>query len=108
MVTTLDILLRTKELITCGWTQGAFWRDRHGKVCLDHKHANCFCLSGARRAAAKELNAIGTDASVRASELLKIAAGGAVIEFNDAPGRTHKEVLDVIGVAIAAAEKEAA
>jgi len=97
-VTTLEILVKARELIAEPerWTQGAFARDEHGfsrYVCPGEFDYTCYCASGALRAAGgytthPAYNAIHT-------------GGPAVCVWNDAPGRTHAEVLAAFDAAIA-------
>lgn len=44
----LDMLFKTKDLITKGWCKNAFARDKDNKECkIDDKNACKFCLAGA-------------------------------------------------------------
>lgn len=93
------------------WAQGAYGRDQYGrKIGGSTRRAVCFCAIGA-------LNSSGggraaKDALARALPVGACVPYGrseaSVIEWNDAPGRTHAEVMDAFDRAIALAEQEEA
>jgi hypothetical protein len=101
--TPADILRAARALIDAPekWTQDAYRRDAEGNKCKPAA-AVCWCAEGAILAA--------SDDSVlmmnrwRAEDLLTAAAPGAIAIFNDAPGRTHAEVLAAFDRAIELAE----
>lgn len=86
---TVDILLGAKEaLLTRGWYQGGM-RGKNGEV----------CLLGATKVAAKS---VSYDSGARAALLGTLgisvapAAPGGIGTWNDVPGRTFNEVIDLI------------
>lgn len=88
----------TKLLTEKGWTQGALARDKDGGVRWTDSHletACSFCLRGALVVASRQH---GTQAQMSARSRLEMALGvhGDTVSFNDAPGRTREEVLDLI------------
>lgn len=71
------------------WTQGSYWRDRDGPS---------YCLRGAVMVAGAASRESGE--MDRALSILHSAAGcESIIRWNDAPGRTQAEVLDLIDAA---------
>ena len=102
-------LAEARKLIAQGWTQGAFYDDEDGR--------GCYCLAGAVGAAEAASVKLpkGRVKFVFYSRSKSIAAlsaclGGRgrgagavdlVTEWNDAPGRTQEDVLDLIDRAIA-------
>lgn len=107
VIAVLDEMARL--LTEKGWTQRAFARTQDGAPTDWRSDIACsFCLRGALRAAAADLpyNA-GTEAIYRLHralrEVLPRESLGAyldgyvdIISFNDTPGRTREEVLDLI------------
>ena len=85
------------------WTQGEYARDEMGMAtgscCYD---AQCWCLLGAVFRESESLDA-DSNADSEALDLLQEAVGSkgkGLAEWQDAPGRTHAEVLAVIDAAI--------
>ena len=118
---TVEVLKAAKALIDMPekWTQGHPARDAWGwKVRIDSRDATQFCMNGARLRA---LNAVayparcGVDDQVRqhrrlddaTQRLLREACGEYVPSWNDAPERTHTEVMEAFDRAIELAEAEA-
>jgi hypothetical protein len=85
--------MKVKELLSdpSKWTQGANARDSRGiRVPSADPEATCFCIVGAL------LKCYGTTST---SKYLKIAAKiqhNDVVSWNDAPERTHAEVLELV------------
>lgn len=102
MTTTLEILRAARAKIErpeC-WTKGAFARDAVGGECMSSEpDAVCWCSDGA-------IGAVIATTDVHdfcAFEALSRAIGNLhVAEWNDAPERTHAEVLAAFDAAIAA------
>lgn len=109
-----QVLEKAKALIDTPekWTQGHPARDAwNWKVRIDSRDATQFCMNGARWRA---LNAVtynatyGVDDQVRqrlrlddaTRRLLREACGEYVPDWNDAPQRTHAEVMEVFDKAI--------
>lgn len=94
VITILDGM--TKLLTEKGWTQGALARDKDGEKTEWHLETACsFCLRGALVVASRQH---GTQAQMSARSRLEMALDvpGDTVSFNDAPGRTREEVLDLI------------
>ena len=90
------------------WSQGAFAYDHTDhRVSYDAKSACSWCLEGAIRRAAARGNASETElgrALAHVREIIHVPGQYPTIQgWNDAGHRTHREVLDVLGKAIAAA-----
>jgi len=104
MKTVSDTLKAARDLlVTKGWTQGTFARTAAGHTVEGrHDFAVCYCGWGALEAVTRELFTPEFQAADRAL----MAAGGFTHfpSFNDAPGRTLDEVLEVFDKAIAAQE----
>lgn len=104
MTTTRDTLVAARALIAEPgmWTQRAFARNANGLPVSDsYGLATCWCSVGAIRVASKR-------SSVRAdtaSALVRRGIGNpeSLAEWNDAPERTHAEVLEAFDRAIEAA-----
>ena len=102
-------LQRARDLLAkpASWTQGAAFRNKHGlPVAVYGRPAACkFAVSrslrGALHVAEAGPNAIGL-------VLYVIHDYSTLREWNDAPGRTHAEVLDVLDRAIRLAKPVAA
>jgi hypothetical protein len=79
------------------WTQGAYAKDSIGlQVTPQSNQAVCFCLAGALHKA---------KANYMAGRFVENLTGiGDIIDWNDAPGRTHDQVLDLLDRAILAAD----
>ncbi len=81
-----------------GWTQKTFARDknRHG-VASSSKAAVCFCMSGVINHLAKGRE---QEAEQARTQITKLVPLGQIVDFNDAKGRTQKEVVEVFTKAI--------
>jgi len=104
-------LAEARKLIAQGWTQGAFYDDE------DEDGLGCYCLAGAVGAAeagsvrlAKGRVKFIFYSRIKSIQSLSDCLGGKgrgqdavdlVTEWNDTPGRTQEDVLDLIDRAIA-------
>lgn len=104
-VTTLDTLRRARELLSepNSWTQGTYARDAQGKRCYIWEDCRvCLCVEGALFSAHEDI-----EVCVAARDAFEGSLGGAPLdEWNDAPERTHAEVLEAFDRAIAAEERD--
>ena len=100
----LDVLKAARELISVPerWTQGHFARDASGNlVNSSNPAAVCWCVYGATMAAARRVGTT-TEGAAEADRALEETFGGDDLDiWNDAPGRTHAEVLDLFDRTIA-------
>jgi hypothetical protein len=88
-----EILIKAADIIdTKGWTQGMHARDLEGNaVSYFSESATCFCISGALRLVTKE------DARyIEACWALRDLLDTNPVLFNDQPGRTKEEVIQVL------------
>lgn len=108
-MTTLEILKAARELISVPerWTQGAYARDNQGAPCATTSdEATCFCVRGAvRRVSYSPFVNINFAARIAAYKALEEAGeDGRLACWQDAPERTHAEVLARFDTAIARLE----
>lgn len=98
-----EALRKARELISDPkrWTKGDYARTNTGLgVWHDSREARCWCAIGALRLVADEY-----ECRSLALSYLKMGTGGVFIDiFNDAPERSHGEVLGAFNNAIALAE----
>jgi len=95
-MTTADILERAQQaLLTRGWTQGTYGFDDGAPVCI--AGAVMHVCGGFSLAALRVIAVLGETAGVR-----------HVPTWNDTPGRTPEQVLDLFDRAIARAHQEEA
>lgn len=97
-MTPREVLIAAKALIDTPekWTQGWYAKDANGKHISDQSpDATCFCSIGAMWAVAHEIQFVD-DALV----FLGRATRPAIPTWNDAPERTHAEVMDAFARAI--------
>lgn len=102
---TVEVLRAARKLIEApwNWTQGSYCRDESGaSEHLDSPEADSFCVIGACRAAAEASSTAGV--SHPAEVALKAEMDYCALTWNDAPERTHAEVLAAFDKAIAAEE----
>lgn len=96
-----EILVKARALLEdpTRWMQDAYNKDADGNEFVDDAYAICWCAEGAL------LYAIGPDTieNAKAQLFLENAIGGNVPGWNDAPGRTHAEILAGFDAAIARA-----
>jgi len=110
-------LTEARAKVARGWTQGTWARDAVGERAPERGNAAvCWCIVGALNAVADDreghhlfwvagLLEPARDALYEALEDLGgYDFGTALVEFNDAPGRTQAEVLALFDLAIAAVE----
>jgi hypothetical protein len=105
-------LEKARELIQKGWVQKDFARDEEGNGVEDYEKnekCTCFCLLGAiDRAVYPEMNfSIPVETLVVGMLKEKYAYNrNGVIPWNDAPGRTQQEVIDILTDTIKACPKQ--
>lgn len=101
-----EILKEAREIIGAPnrWTQGCFARAMDGyEIDYTDARAECFCAQGAIYRLEPPLLA-----GIDAEEFLMRAVGCKIPQFNDAPGRTHSEILAAFDKAIILAEQSEA
>ena len=98
----LACLIDARKRITPkgAWCQGEVAKDKNGaEVGIDSPRAVAWCMLGA--------TGTHSDASSSADLMLaQVVPGNEVTAWNDAPGRTQKEVLALFDKAIALRRKE--
>jgi hypothetical protein len=97
------VLRRAKELITRGWTQLTPAQDEFCASCdVRSDWARKFCLMGAIARACVDFQSLAVWNSL--CDVLwtigPIRASRSPVDWNDSPGRTQQEVLDVLHLAI--------
>lgn len=111
---TIEILRNARKLIERpgAWTRGAYARDANlNKIHLRgmlHVTARCYCPLGALYVAAGSIDApLEPEVSVLCEGIggIEFRDNGDLVTWNDAPERTHIEVLDAFDRAIALAEQ---
>lgn len=97
------------------WTQGAYARtepDRYGdRAEITSKEACCFCMEGAIRRAAYELALSDyTPATIAFGDLVVRGRGllDNMVIYNDIEGRSHDDVLSLLGAIKRARSEELA
>ena len=109
------VLYRAADLIepAGAWTQGEFARDAGGRACdAWSPNAACFCVHGARKAAAKGTGpGWGTLLGGLAGDFVRRALGVRtswhVTVWHDRPERTQAEAVQLLRDAAKLAEQEA-
>lgn len=104
-MTVLGILKGAREILASPnrWTTGIGARDRYGeKTGFDEKSACRWCLWGALCRAAGRM--LSDEIDVAILDALGFKYGTDIFEWNDAPNRTHAEVLAKLDAAIASEE----
>lgn len=101
----LALLVRGRELIEGGWTQGVFARIPSGTWAdVMHPEASAFCSTGALwRAQYERTPAITIEGHANvivAVTWLGMVVGCSVPSWNDDPCRTKQEVVDAFNLAI--------
>lgn len=107
----VKVLERAKELLNeKGWCQGDLAKGAHGEsVDLLDPRAASFCLVGAIRC---QRETTSMDARLSAGIHLANVVGClrgdwlTVPDYNDAPGRTKEEIMEVLSKAIELAKQE--
>ncbi|WNM70270.1 hypothetical protein [Myxococcus phage Mx1] len=102
MTTTKELLQEAKALIEKGWTQGVAARDDEGiPVPSTSPVATCWCVYGALSRAEDNLGYQSGAPYAGAVDAIAGVSGKSLLAvWNDAPGRTKKEVLDTFQKAI--------
>jgi hypothetical protein len=101
-MTTREVLVAMRELLAKpeAWTQGAYARDASGRyVSLVSQEASCWCIGGALLKCSR----MGGNYDEVLFKLGGIFAGDSISAWNDAPERTHADVLALLDRAIAEA-----
>lgn len=106
----VKVLERAKELLNeKGWCQGDLAKGAHGEVVdLLDPQAAAFCLVGAIRC---QRDGTSTNARLSAGIYLANVVGClrgdwlTVPDYNDAPGRTKEEIMEVLTKAIELAKQ---
>lgn len=100
-----EILVEAKRLLVeKGWTQGAYARDKYGRMQeIPNAGATCFCAYGALMVASNAPRA-SDPIFTETYGFMDVVCGGSVAKFNDAEGRTKEEMLATFDKAIALAE----
>lgn len=104
--TALSVLVAARKLITPrrAWIKGDFGKDAKGKTLVTpHPDAVRFCSIGAIRQAAGKAELT----KIKARETLRGAMNGDILNFNDDPETTHRQVLAAFGRAIKKLRKAA-
>lgn len=99
-MSTKQILVETRKLIEQGWIQGVNARNEYGaSVASGSPDATCWCLQGGLLRVARDLNKSGRDIMLVADVLDNTAllrGSNDLVNYNDTPGRTKDEVLQLI------------
>lgn len=110
LATVADVLVRMRELLRRGWTQGHFATSAGGRdVDALSVSAARFCLNGAWNRATHDLTA-----SLKVAGTVQSLVWGCVpnfqrpTTFNDAKGRKKSEVIAVVSCAIEKARAQEA
>jgi hypothetical protein len=90
------------------WTQDDLALNAAGEPAISYEEAVCFCSMGATGCAAYRHGYAngGFDADEFLNKVAQMAGFGTISRFNDAPARTHAEVLAAFDKAIELAEKQ--
>lgn len=106
-----EILIEARKLIDTPdkWTTGCLARTKGGQsIRYSSEHAACFCALGAIYRANRgtyeqhRQPSDNREMEREAERAIQLATKGNVPEWNDAPERTHDEVLEAYDIAIAA------
>ena len=95
-MTIRQALKKARTRVRRGWAHGAGARARNGRVVPLDKHAACVCALGAIWLA----DWWNYSACKTALERC-LPAGVSIVDFNDAPRRTKRQVIDLFDRAIA-------
>jgi hypothetical protein len=102
MTTTREVLIAAKALIDTPekWCQGAYMRDRNGaRCCLTAKDAVKWCGLGAIGAVTCSHSEY-SEAINLLNRAVPVGHGSPYFAWQDAPGRTHAEVMAAFDEAI--------
>lgn len=98
----LEFLTKTREKLASGWCQYKHAQDGNGNVTYpENQRATAWCVSGAVMAAG---GLVFGSAHNAIRDLLPVDS--TVTHWNDQPGRTQTEVLELLDRAIAKARHE--
>lgn len=113
----VDVLTRTRRRLTppTAWVQDDFARSEYGPCRVGDPAAECWCLEGAVAVECAHLPIDGADRlSVQRAVLDALIqtvglrdSGLTLAGWNDAPGRTHDDVLGVLTLTITRLEQAA-
>ena len=98
--TVKEVLIATEYILNhLDWTQNAFFRDSVGRTTMVQEDAKACCLSGALRLVDDEPY---QNLKHKARNEIQAVIGDSysITTFNDKPGRTKEEVLEVVRKAI--------
>lgn len=110
MSTTVEVLRKAKALIDTPekWTQGAGSRSASGVIVSERRYGVCFCaLVAIQHVAYDHLNTSAVESEYAFARAIDRTPSGIAI-WNDAPERTHPEVMAAFDRAIAACEQDSA
>ena len=105
--TPVEVLKAMEWIITnVGWCQWVTYRDKTGRFIgeddeIDASKLGSVCLSGAML-----LTNANWQAIIRATELFREVNKIGMVAFNDAPGRTKKQVINALRKAIKKGSKK--
>ena len=107
-MTTIEILKKARELISDEkhWTKGVYARTVHSTPCAPiAEQAFCWCSVGAiAKIEGLPCTTLGVQFSEQGSSAARLLATDHAPSWNDAPERTHAEVLQRFDEAIARLE----
>ena len=94
-------LVRTREFLKKGWTQGWFAKTASGRDCgAESSDASCWCLSGALQRAFQDESS--SEAEDRAASSLRwTIRRKSIADWNDAKRRTQTQVVGAVTRTIA-------
>lgn len=94
----IRILEEAKVKLKKGWCQGAFALNEWGETVSSRSPmAHRWCLMGAIESSANK----AVSGSAVMTTVMEVTGIGGLARFNDAPGRTQAEVIEVLDRAIA-------
>lgn len=112
-MTTHELLKKARTYVVQGWCVGAPAKTLSGMIChAKHPDAVSWCALGALWAPLPDFNASILEATnsqrliTEACNILKALSGEEeIFDYNDAPGRTKEDILELLDQAIAIAER---
>lgn len=96
----IETLEQASKLIAAGWCQGVGHRIDHQEVEGRIVATDQYCMVGAIAQGWRGSPEGYSDASDLVERLVRDQFGTSVVNFNDDPGRTQAEVLDVFQTAL--------
>ncbi len=105
---TLALARRVRALLEAPerWTQGHMAETAKGSACRsESRHAARWCLLGAVTRSWAELDSDWQDEDELSIALRAYTGPDGLIHWNDAPGRTHADVLALLDTVIAEGER---